>query len=147
MVIGARRRPGCRIFGVQQVNQAGEIEFSALRAGTQQRKNQAVNSERPGPGSPDSAQGAARRWSGLAVYCLQTEGRPPFADVSLTPWRELAMLTDRADRRGQLENVPIAVPLQDYAAPTAQRLLSSPRAAMSIATGTSSTAPRSHWGT
>ena len=44
---------------------------------------------------------------------LQSEGRPPFADVSLTPWRELAMLT--APTAGQLENVPIAVPLQDYA--------------------------------
>ena len=44
---------------------------------------------------------------------LQTEGRPPFADVSLTLWRELAMLT--APTAGQLENVPIAVPLQDYA--------------------------------
>ena len=43
---------------------------------------------------------------------LQTEGRPPFADVSLTPWRELAMLT--APTAGQLENVPTAVPLQDY---------------------------------
>ena len=37
-----------------------------------------------------------------------TEGRPPFADVSLTLWRELAMLT--APTAGQLENVPIAVP-------------------------------------
>ena len=44
---------------------------------------------------------------------LQTEGRPPFADVSLTLWRELAMLT--APTAGQLENVPIAVTLQDYA--------------------------------
>ena len=44
---------------------------------------------------------------------MWTEGRPPFADVSLTLWRELAMLT--APTAGQLENVPIAVPLQDYA--------------------------------
>ena len=48
---------------------------------------------------------------GLPVRSLQTEGRPPFADVSLTPWRELAMLT--APTAEQLENVPIAVPLQD----------------------------------
>ena len=47
------------------------------------------------------------------VSGLQSEGRPPFADVSLTLWRELAMLT--APTAGQLENVPIAVPLQDYA--------------------------------
>ena len=44
---------------------------------------------------------------------LQTEERPPFADVSLTLWRELAMLT--APTAGQLENVSIAVTLQDYA--------------------------------
>ena len=34
-----------------------------------------------------------------------------------------------------------------HAAPTAQRLFSSPLAAMSIATGTRSTEPRIHWGT
>ena len=51
----------------------------------------------------------------VLLHCcrVQTEGRPPFADVSLTLWPELAMLT--ALTVGQLENVRIAVPLQDYA--------------------------------
>ena len=53
------------------------------------------------------------RTAGKQGRDLQTEGRPPFADVLLTLRRELAMLT--APTAGQLENVPIAVPLQDYA--------------------------------
>ena len=50
---------------------------------------------------------AIRTWHRVSAL------RSRFADVSLTPWRELPMLT--APTAGQLANVPIAVTLQDYA--------------------------------